>query len=296
MSGCSRRSSRTSTPWRYWSKPGISAGNLETTLLWWQNQPAEYLRAKSKEENAAIHQEARAQASTIRALMQDRKELISKQIKDKLAEKQQKKEMKATKEVNTKIKTSREVSQYGGPWVTEAEVESFLQDMAPAVQRKALVAQLRFHRDVVQVRGSKVLFQESSQGEKFSPEQLKEHFIEVLSINVDASEDFPPQDLTYRQASDIHEATDVQKFDLTMKLQAARNSRLAKTHLPSFLQQPSSLIGKRFLHLCRNAPGERPEWFPGTVLEVAKVAMRCDLSNNMMIQIEREIPPKTAKK
>ncbi|ELT95715.1 hypothetical protein CAPTEDRAFT_201709 [Capitella teleta] len=49
---------------------------------------------------------------------------------------------------------------------------------------------------------------------------------------------------------------------------------LATLNLKSKLQlaagDPSSLVGKRFLHLCRNAPRERPQWFPGTVLQVGK--------------------------
>ena len=112
--------------------------------MWWQNKPMDFLQALDPERREQLHQEARSKSASIKAALREKKERLQEELQKKLAEKQAKKETKIAKEQTSKVKASREVSQYGGPWGAD-EVEAKLGDLPEPQQRKALAVQLPPH-------------------------------------------------------------------------------------------------------------------------------------------------------
>jgi hypothetical protein len=62
-----------------------------------------------------------------------------------------------------KCQASRDIAKYGGPW-TAAELDENVRNLSGLALRQALVAQLKFQRDVLKAKGSRSLFYESTGG------------------------------------------------------------------------------------------------------------------------------------
>jgi hypothetical protein len=71
---------------------GISANNLETTLLWWQNKPARFLEQLDEEKRDALHASARSKLPALKAKLQERRQLYKEELEEKLHEKQRQKQ------------------------------------------------------------------------------------------------------------------------------------------------------------------------------------------------------------
>ncbi|ELT89447.1 hypothetical protein CAPTEDRAFT_212803 [Capitella teleta] len=251
-------------------KPGISAHNLETTLMWWQNKPASYLEDLTKPQREKLHMEARKKIPQMKCAISQHRKVLKEKVEQKLKDKHEKKEKQEVRHINMRLKASREVFSYGGPWASE-EVEAKLSALVPAQQRKALLCQIRFHRDVLKSAGPRTLFQESSNALAYDVKRLTANLAEILARNDGASE-VPAPTLVYKEPEDIDQATVEKKRELKLKLEKARKSRQAakaKERLPALVSDPSSLVGQRFLHQC-NEPGEPAQWYPATVRGIHK--------------------------
>ncbi|ELT91071.1 hypothetical protein CAPTEDRAFT_195827 [Capitella teleta] len=101
-----------------------SSANLETTLVWWQN-----------------HADARKCLPTMKQVLQKKKAALQHKLTEKLSSKQSLKEVQLEKTMTQKLKASRQVFLYGGPWMSD-EVEDKLQEVPSADQKKALLARL----------------------------------------------------------------------------------------------------------------------------------------------------------
>ncbi|ELU11260.1 hypothetical protein CAPTEDRAFT_211094 [Capitella teleta] len=87
---------------------------LESTLLWWQNRPSSFLESLDEEKREAIH--AEASMPRLRAAAKKRKEDLQRKVQLKLQAKANRKEQQEQKAINTRMKASREVFRFGGPW------------------------------------------------------------------------------------------------------------------------------------------------------------------------------------
>jgi hypothetical protein len=88
---------------------------------------------------------------------------LQEKLKKKLEEKRAKKEKAEEKEVNARLRLSRAITQYGGPWMAE-DVSKQLESLPSKERGDALVCQIKFHRVVLKSKGPKILFQESHMG------------------------------------------------------------------------------------------------------------------------------------
>ncbi|ELU02498.1 hypothetical protein CAPTEDRAFT_200990 [Capitella teleta] len=93
-------------------KLSISAHNLETTLMWWQNKPAGYLEDLTKPQREKLHMEARKKIPQMKCAINKHRKVLREKVEQKLKDKHQKKEKQEVRHINMRLKASREVSSY----------------------------------------------------------------------------------------------------------------------------------------------------------------------------------------
>ena len=227
------------------------------------------------ETREAIHAEARASMPRLRAAAKTRKEDLQRKLHLKLQSKATRKEQQEQKAINTRMKASREVFRFGGPW-TLSEVSGQLEQLDGAAVRQALLAQLCFHRDVLHSKGDKTLFNQSRHGVVHSVDVLERHLREVLELNGDNTEEVEAVDdgLVYKDITDVDGVVLQKKSDVIQRLEKGRKRRLAtqaKENLPHLEATPSELVGRRVLHQCCE-DGGAPQWYPGVVGPIVKAS------------------------
>ena len=217
---------------------------METTLLWWQNHPSNFLATLDDAKREEIHREARAHLPMLRAAAKQRRVELQARLEQKLKEKHAKREHQEQKAINTKLKASREISRFGGPW-TLSEVTAQLAKLDENTSRLALMCQLRFH------------------------------LCEVLSLNdCDAEEDTPASSLVYKSSTTFDQDIVHKKRDVVKRLEKGRKLRQAqqaREHLPSLEADPLSLVARRILHQC-SEDGAAPQWYPAVVEGVSQMS------------------------
>ncbi|ELU04905.1 hypothetical protein CAPTEDRAFT_188074 [Capitella teleta] len=93
-------------------KPGISAHNLETMLMWWQNKPASYLEDLTKPQREKLHMEAKKKIPQMKCAISQHRKVLKEKVEQKLKNKHQKKEKPEVRHINMCLKASREVFSY----------------------------------------------------------------------------------------------------------------------------------------------------------------------------------------
>ncbi|ELT96326.1 hypothetical protein CAPTEDRAFT_189900 [Capitella teleta] len=93
-------------------KPGISAHNLETTLMWWQNKPASYLEDLTKPQREKLHMEARKKIPQMKCALSQHRKVLKEKVEQKLKDKHEKKEKQKARHINMRLKASLEVFSY----------------------------------------------------------------------------------------------------------------------------------------------------------------------------------------
>ena len=249
---------------------GISKHNLETTLLWWRNKPQSYVNAMTPEQKSQLYEEARRNLPTQRAIIQQKKASVQQELAAKLAAKHAKAHSVEEKQRSVKLKATKEVGLYGGPWEL-SELDEKVVEYDHCL-RKALICQLKFNRDVLQCQGRRNLFHETTGGRPVPVSGLLENLREVLMLNESGEEaEVATTTLTLRDASEMDEEIELKKKEVKKKLEVARKARQAKKAkelLPKFLDDPSLLVQSRVLHNCCE-DGAAAQWYPATVLGIA---------------------------
>ena len=194
---------------------------------------------------------------------------LQQKLQQKLREKSSKKQQQEQKAVDTRLKASRVVYKFGGPW-SLSEVTTKLGEYDPTTAKQAILAQLRFHRDVLKSRGDRSLFAETRRGVAYTVEELEAHLREVLAIN-DCDVDFEQDTgLVYQNLDEIDvESTKSAVVQRLEKARKGRQAKQAKEHLPALQRNPADLVGKQVLHQC-SEDGATPFWYPAKILDIAK--------------------------
>ena len=84
------------------AKPALSAHNLETIRMWWQNKPSNYLSTLSEEDSEQLLEDARKKAPEFQGYIQARKDKLHKELEEKLKKKQEKQEVREQKKSVTR--------------------------------------------------------------------------------------------------------------------------------------------------------------------------------------------------
>ncbi len=256
-------------------KPGATIQNIETNIMWQSNKASLWLDQLDDNEKAQAMERARKGAQKLHAKIKLRHEALKVQIREKRLKKQEEKERKEEKQINEKIKITRDIQNIGGLWTLE-NIDTQLENISSTGnmqkhQKEALILQLKFHKIVLGVKADKTLFQASAKGTPYSVEKLKENLIQVLGLETTNIPE-AKKSLVYRDFEEVQTDLESQKSKLYDSLKAARkklqNKRQKESLLPKFLDNPELLVGKKVMHQC--AEDGIIDWFVGNVTGIVK--------------------------
>jgi len=117
-----------------------------------------------------------------KATVQKRQERVENELKEKLQEKQKK--VERTKRIKFEslvhVSTGRGRGR-GGGWRLRKVFSKSWNKLKTT--KKALLAQIKFHKNVLKSKGPKKLYQESSNNKKHTIDELKQNLMEILTIS-----------------------------------------------------------------------------------------------------------------
>ncbi|XP_072049567.1 LOW QUALITY PROTEIN: uncharacterized protein [Amphiura filiformis] len=258
-------------------KPAASCHSFETYILWLHNKPSEWLDRMNRDEKDKLLDMARGRYSSIREQYLKRKETLKQQHKQALKGKQEKKEKQEQRSRINKVAATDGVLEYGGVWTLDS-CENAVQKVDSRNRKAAIYSQLKYHKKVLNSKGNHKLFQKTSQSVEYSETTLMENLKTVLELNEITADNVQSTatastNLQYHANEETKNNVESSKAMMFQKSSEQRNHIKAKqqqTLLPELLANPTSLVGKRCKHKCREDDGT-VEWFSATVTAINNI-------------------------
>ena len=114
-------------------------------------------------EKSALLDKARHRYGSIRAQYLERKERLKQQHLESLRAKQSKKDKQEQRSIVNKVAATDAIVEFGGVWKLD-EVERKLESLSTQKRKVALIAQLKYHKKVLNSKGDHRLFNKSRHG------------------------------------------------------------------------------------------------------------------------------------
>ena len=212
-------------------RPNATTLNIESTILFETNKTSDWLNGLDNDTKKFYMQMARKSAkSVIRAFHQRRNE-IKENIMMSLLQKQKDREEKEKRVVERKRAIIQEVQDLHGEWESIEKVERELDLIKDeSNKRSALIAQLKYQKLVLgaKARDNKQ-FQQSSKGQVFDTETLKENLCDIIEFNSTKEQEGQASFATPHvlEENERRQALEKTKAMIRKKLQAAQMKRLA---------------------------------------------------------------------
>ena len=268
------------------TKPNATTLSLEAVIMWQNNKTSAWLNEKSEEEKKKLMESARKGAADAHRRFNERRKTLKQKKLQKLKDKQKAKEEAAQKSQLQKVKVLAKLTKTGHLWTSVNEVDSELQKIPDEKDKKeAVLAQINVHRVVLHSKGEKHLFHQTQtlQGKKntFDLPTLICHLKQIIRQNPGLSIDNGPQaesssgsvSLATTRAFKVLET----KTILRQKVAESRKKvtvKQQKNVLPSLLENPEQLVGRRVSHRVTEETSDVVLWCEGTVLEVIKISQK----------------------
>ena len=252
-------------------KPGASAVCLESIVLWSNNKTAAWLDSLGEEERAEALDLARRRAPELKERFQVRKRLIKEQKLRLLKEKQTKKQTKDENQRINKINLTNEITEMGGLWSDVDTLGTNIANRSSDDLKKAVYTQIKFHKDVLNSRGPRELFQKSKLKHTYTTDELVSNLQQIIEMN-SVKNPHQQHSLVLKDETQVRAQLDSAKQAMTNKVMLARQKRSIaqqKDLLPIMLRSPSDLVGKKILHQCFDE-GRNTQWYPGVVSRIHK--------------------------
>ena len=170
-----------------------------------------------------------------------------------------------------KVQCTSQLVAVGGLWESEESVLKKVEEIEDDKKIKiALLAQIKFHKNVLKSKGPKKLFQESSNNKKHTIDELKQNLIEILTINNCNDNEETSKGFSYKPIADVKEEIVEKKKELFAKVADGRRKirvKQSQQMLPEFLTHPEGLVGLTVKHKCIGEDGQA-EWFDAEVLSI----------------------------
>jgi len=192
-------------------------------------------------------------------------EVVLKKQND-LKEKKMKADMKKVEAVNELVSLGLHA------WLSKDEAQDYFCSINDEKMRcKVILAQLKFYRNVIDVKCPANLFNKSAKGIEKTSNELLESLFQVLEYNLIPSTNVcPPSSL--KPKDDRNKAFADGKASLREEIQNARLKRFTSNQtqqlLPCLLEKPELLVGKNIRHLLNDDGVEN--WELGSVLSLEK--------------------------
>lgn len=260
-------------------KPSASTTAYESVIMWTNNKTSTWLNSLSNSEKNSIINDARKSAPEIMELIKKRQRSLYETKLEILRAKQEKRVMQENKMYNQKVKLTNKLTDVGGLWQKRDDIQSYKLKVSQEsnkdqLLRDALVAQLQFRKNILSSKGPKNIFQQSSKGVVYSIEDLEHNLVKVMQINEHLEEVSENSKLSYHPLSQVEQKFNESKTNLAERLKENRRKITIKQQsllLPSFIESPSKLVGKKILHKLKDQTSNEVCWYKGEVLCVKRL-------------------------
>lgn len=255
------------------AKPNASTVTFESIIMWSNNKTSDWLSSLSEDERCQVLSEARTSAPNMLQNIKARQRQLFTCKLENLRQRQEKKAKQEEKTHANKVKLTQKLTELGGLWLTVDQIDQYCESCESDFKiRDAVVTQLQFRKSVLNSKGSKHLFQQSSKGKTFCVQEMINNLKAVIEINQDENmpECVEPK-LFYKNTEEARNEIQYLKRSLNQKIEENRKKILItqqKDLLPNFLSNPNTLVGKRVKHKCRDPVTKIVEWFTGTVKNI----------------------------
>ena len=165
------------------NKPAISTVSMSGLIAYSNNRTPEYLDELSEEERHNIITKAIKQARINRQLNHQRKKEIKVKRIEEMQRKKEKREADAKIKEARKIEATNDLMNYGGLWCTTESVGDRLNSLNEKDKKKAVLAQLKYRRLVLNPSINRALFHVSSQGKAKGLDELVGNLKEIVSLS-----------------------------------------------------------------------------------------------------------------
>lgn len=135
-------------------------------------------------------------------------------------------------------------------------IEDYKNSHSENENKVSLTAQLQFHKTVLQSHGPKELFQLQFRGKQYTVGELEMNLRTILDLNEnsDSADSNQAKNLQYKSRNEIKSnVNDVKKL-LKSKIELNHEKIIIsqqKDLLPSLIENPEKLVGKRIKHKCK---------------------------------------------
>ena len=162
-------------------KPSISTVSMSGLVTYSNNRTPDYLDELSEEERHNIITKAIKQARINRQLNHQRKKEIKVKRIEEMQRKKEKREADAKIKEARKIEATNDLMNYGGLWCES--IDDKLGSLKEKDKKKAVLAQLKYRRLVLNPSINRSLFHVSSQGKAKGLDELIRNLKEVVSLS-----------------------------------------------------------------------------------------------------------------
>ena len=253
-------------------KPAASSHAYEIYILWLNNKPSEWLDQMDPVEKSALLDKARHRYGSIRAQYLIRKDILKQQHLESLRVKQSKKDKQEQRSIVNKVAATDAIVEFGGVWKLD-EVARKLESLSTQKRKAALIAQLKYHKKVLNSKGDHRLFNKFRHGVDFQEETLIDNLKTVLELNeitTETVQEGTVANLQYHTQEKSKSNVQQSKINLHEKIATQRKQLKAKqqqTLLPQLCEEPHTLVGKSVTHMTREDDGT-VEWFSAKVTDM----------------------------
>ncbi|KAJ8050610.1 hypothetical protein HOLleu_03875 [Holothuria leucospilota] len=206
-----------------------------------------------------------------KARFKQRQQALELEKVDILRKKQAEKKEKEEKYLQNRVHLTRELTEIGGIWsVPDVEITKFPND---DMKFKAVICQLKFHKQVLKSKGPAEYFQKTCKGTKYSLEEKLSHLREILelnSINDDGDKDKSDiRDKGRKEMVVVQGRIEEEKTKLLFKLNEQRTKlkvKRSRDMLSTFVAEPQKLVGSCVRHKMKY--NNEIKWFTGKVVDL----------------------------
>ncbi|KAK3084521.1 hypothetical protein FSP39_014699 [Pinctada imbricata] len=253
-------------------KPSAGTTAYESIIMWTNNKTSNWLSSLSEQEREDILDDARKNAPSMQRSIREKKENLFLEKVKLLKLRGEKKEAQEQKLYTQKVTLTRKLNEIGGLWMNDGDILAQKTHLPSQAFKEALITQLQFRKSVLHCKGPREKFQQSLKGRPFTVEELEDNLKSIILLNLEAEMEDEPH-IVYHDISDAKDKVETSKLSLIKKINEGRNKITVQQQarlLPSFIQDPSKLVGKQIKHRCREENSPEVSWYHAIVQGLVK--------------------------
>ena len=136
----------------------------------------------------------------------------------------------------------------------------------------ALYCQIKFHKEILQSKGPKELFQKTVKNKSYTELELIQNLKQILTLNSVDKGTEKPKSLDLKPMQDIKTDIETIKKSVVSKIKSQREKRIVYQQmnlLPQYVTNPELLLKKKIKHKCFDE-NHTPQWYDAVVNVIDK--------------------------